>query len=240
MSQSTAARFTPIPRQTVASAVRDAIERGIRSGSIVPGSPLPSERELSEQFDVARTSVREAVQGLLTLGLVEKRGNRSFVVERLPEVRFDGTDQRKLRVKELFAVRQILERPIARMAAANADDERRQALARISDLFQPDMTLDDFRRLDREFHWTLATSCGNSLLAELLGKVLDSLFSCREFSDMLTDKDNDSAVHEIIAESVAAHHRLARAVIDGDADQAEIEIETHLGDVEHRMVARMR
>jgi GntR family transcriptional repressor for pyruvate dehydrogenase complex len=240
MTMVTATRFAPIPRQTVASAVRDAIEREIRSGAIVPGHPLPSERELSEQFDVARTSVREAVQGLLMLGLIEKRGNRSYVVERLPEVRLDGDDQRAIRVQELFAVRQILERPIARLAAIHADDGRRAEIQRIADGFVPGMALDDFRRLDREFHWTLATSCGNSLLAELLGKVLDSLFSCEQFNEMLSAKANDAAVHDIIAESSAAHRRLARAVIVGDAALAEAEIEAHLGDVEDRMVSRMR
>ena len=232
-------RFAPIPRQTVSAAVRDAIEREIRAGAMPPGSALPSERELSEQFDVARTSVREAVQGLLTLGLIEKRGNRSYVVERFPEVRLDDGDRRKVRVRELFAVRQILELPIARLAARNALADQRAHLADLAAAFRPDMPLDEFRRLDREFHWAMAMSCGNELLAELAGKVLDSLFSSDEFHDLLSSEANNRAVHEVIAASVMAHHRLAAAIVSGDAERAEHEIEGHLDDVEHRMTGSM-
>jgi len=232
-------RFAPIPRQTVSAAMRDAIEKEIRSGAMPPGSALPSERELSEQFDVARTSVREAVQGLLTLGLIEKRGNRSYVVERFPEVRLDDGDRRKVRVRELFAVRQILELPIARLAAQNALPDQRSRLAELAAAFRPDMPLDEFRRLDREFHWAMAMSCGNELLAELAGKVLDSLFSSGEFTELLSSEVNNRAVHEVIAASVNAHHRLAAAIVSGDTERAEHEIEGHLDDVEHRMTGSM-
>lgn len=233
------ARFTPIPRQTVASAVRDAIEREIRSGQIPPGAPLPAERELSEQFDVARTSVREAVQGLLTLGLIEKRGNRSYVVEHLPEVRLDPGDRRKVRVRELFAVRQILELPIARLAAENAVTEQRSRIAELAASFDPNMSLEDFRRLDREFHWAMASSCGNELLAELGAKVLDSLFASGEFSELLYAEANNAAVSDVIAASVLAHQRLADAIVAGDVVRAEHEMQSHLDDVECRMTGSM-
>ena len=48
---------------------------------------LPSEDSLGEQFGVSRTSVREAIRELITLGLIERRGNRAHVVEHLPEVK---------------------------------------------------------------------------------------------------------------------------------------------------------
>ena len=57
---------------------------GSRPASLHLARPIPSERDLAEQFRVARTSVREAIQGLLSLGVIERRGNRSFVVEHLP------------------------------------------------------------------------------------------------------------------------------------------------------------
>ncbi len=233
-------RFTPIARRTVSATVRDAIEQEIRSGALPPGASMPSERELSEQFDVARTSIREAVQGLLTMGLIEKRGNRSYVAERLPEVRLDGDDYRKHRVRELFAVRRILELPIAQLAAANATDEQRSRIAEIAAGFEPSMSLEAFRQLDREFHSALAGACGNELLAELCGKVLASLFSSDDFHDLLASKANNRAVSDVIKRSVAAHHRIAAAIVAGDECAAQAEIESHLAEVEERMIARMR
>jgi GntR family transcriptional regulator, transcriptional repressor for pyruvate dehydrogenase complex len=231
--------FAPIARRTVASAVRDAIEAAIRTGDMAPGSPLPSERELAEQFDVARTSIREAVQALVTVGLVEKRGNRSYVAERLPEVRFDQSDHRKRRVVELFEVRQIVEVPIARLAARNATPEQRAEIAEIAGRFHEDMALEDFRRLDRQFHWALATACGNATLAELFGKVLDSLFASEEFRTLLGSDENREAVEEIIAASSVAHRRIAGAVVAGDEEGTGGAAQDHLGHVEEQMVARL-
>ena len=95
----TGLRFEPVSRRTVAEEIREAIGIRIREGSLAPGSQLPSERDLCEQFGVARTSVREAMQGLVTLGVVERRGNRTYVVEHLPNVQLDGTDGVKRRVR---------------------------------------------------------------------------------------------------------------------------------------------
>ncbi|MES4791934.1 MAG: FadR family transcriptional regulator, partial [Chloroflexota bacterium] len=67
-------RFDPIEHRTVVEKIREAISERIRAGLLAPGSQLPCERELSEQFGVARTSVREAMQGLVTLGVLERRG----------------------------------------------------------------------------------------------------------------------------------------------------------------------
>ena len=49
------------------------IQEGIRSGSLVPGQRLPTERELGESFGVSRAVVREALKVLAAMGLVESR-----------------------------------------------------------------------------------------------------------------------------------------------------------------------
>ena len=73
--------FEPLARETLSAQIRDQLLERILSGALAPGVRVPSERDLSEQFRVARTSVREAMQGLLSLGVIERRGNRSYVVE---------------------------------------------------------------------------------------------------------------------------------------------------------------
>lgn len=55
----------------------------IEEGKLVPGDPLPTESELSEQFNVSRATVRESLRILADRGLIEKRqGVGSFVAER--------------------------------------------------------------------------------------------------------------------------------------------------------------
>jgi GntR family transcriptional regulator len=65
----------PLPRM-LAQVLRDAI----RQGRLTPGQRLPGENELAEQFGVSRTTLRAAVQMLLTQGVLERRhGVGTFV-----------------------------------------------------------------------------------------------------------------------------------------------------------------
>lgn len=228
--------FEPLNRQTVSAQIREQLLRRITTGDLAPGDRMPSERELAEQFQVARTSVREAMQGLLSLGVVERRGNRSFVAEHLPEVEVaSGTDRRGF-VTELFETRRVLEVPIFRLAAERAGAADRAAVAEVAGRFDPGMSIEDFRRLDREFHTTVATACGNPLLIELYGKVLDRLFRSPTFDALLASEKKRSEVRQIVQESVAAHERIAAAFSAGDGDAMVDASADHLADVEHRMV----
>lgn len=232
-------QFEPIARRTVAEEVRGAIAERILARQLAPGSQLPSERELCEQFGVARTSVREAIQGLIMVGLIERRGNRAYVVEHLPDVQLDGNDGRKRRVRELFEVRQAVEIPIARLSACRATDEQRAQIKAIADEFHADMKLADFRRLDREFHWSVARACGNDTLAELYGKVLESLFASREFDELLEARSNRRAVRDIIAAATVAHQAMAEAIVSGDWAAVVESAERHLDQVEDQMISKM-
>jgi DNA-binding transcriptional regulator YhcF (GntR family) len=137
--------FDPISRQTVSAQIREQLLRRMTTGELAPGARVPSERELSEQFEVARTSVREAIQGLLSLGYIERRGNRSWVAERLPEVTVRGADDEKGFVRQLFETRRLLELPIFSLAAERSDDDDHAAGLRCRRFDEP-LTLEEFRR----------------------------------------------------------------------------------------------
>src|SRR5690606_20681171 len=112
--------FEPLSRETTSAQIRDQLLQRIPAGTLAPDARLPSERDLSEQFGVARTSVREAIQGLLSIGVIERRGNRSFIVEHLPDVNFNELDNRREFVRQLFETRRLLEVPIIELAAERA------------------------------------------------------------------------------------------------------------------------
>jgi GntR family transcriptional repressor for pyruvate dehydrogenase complex len=232
-------RFDPIERKTVSAEIRNAIAASIHRREFLPGSQLPPERVLTQQFGVGRTSVREAIQSLVTLGLVEKRNNRTYVVEHLPSIMLDGGDRRKQRVRELFEVRQAVEIPIARLAACRATDEQRREIARIAGEFRDNMSLEEFRRLDRVFHWAVARGCGNATLAELYGKVLESLFDSAEFAELLSARSNRRVVREVIQSSSRAHRAIAESIQRSDWQAVMEAAEGHLADVESQMISRM-
>lgn len=236
-------RFDPVLRRTVSEEIRDALAQGIRDGAMLPGSRIPSERDLCEEFGVARTSVREAIQGLVSLGVIERRGNRTYVAEHLRDVELgrglDGDDARKRLVHELFEVRRIVEVPIAKLAAERATADERYEIADAAKRFKPTMPLHEFRAADRTFHWALARACGNEALAEVYGKVLDTLFRSQEFDSLLSDQSNSRAVRQIIRDATRAHRAIAEAVVAGDVRGVEAAAEEHLAQVEDHMTDRL-
>ena len=232
-----ATNFLPITRRTLTEEVRQALLESIRSGDLPTGSPMPSERTLCEQFGVARTSVREAIQGLVSLGLVERRGNRTYVTELLPDVALD--DARKRSVTDIFEVRRLVEIPIAELAARRADDQQREQIREITSAFDASMPLEEFRAADHRFHAAVASACGNSSLAELYGKVLDTLFKSTDFDSLLSASENQTVVRRVISDATKAHRDIAASLCDGDVEAVRKAAEEHLNQVEALMVAQM-
>ncbi|HEX4490706.1 MAG TPA: GntR family transcriptional regulator [Acidimicrobiia bacterium] len=237
-------RFEPIERQTVSEGIRDALLESIRSGELPPGSRLPSERSLCEEFGVARTSVREALHGLASLGVITKRANRTFVAEHLPGTALGpgphaGQADLKRYLEELVEVRRVVEIPIARLAATRASADDRAHIRAIARRLTPEMTVNDFRRGARALHVALAQACGNATLAELYGKVLDAQFDASALDTLLDASSNVWLVKQVIFESARTYNDLADAIADGREDHAVTAIERNLAQVEQQLIARV-
>ena len=232
--------FEPIGRETLSGRIREQLHQRIATGELEPGARIPSERSLSEQFRVARTSVREAIQGLVSLGVIERRGNRSFVAEHLPDVTLDRRATiAKSFVRQLFETRRTLELPIIRSpptvpttTTAPRSPQSPRSSGRASDLAE-------FRRLDRRFHATIARACGNPLLVEVYAKVLARLFESDEFDRLLTSTRNRAEVRRIVDASADTTRRSPRAIAAGDTEAAVRDGAVHLDAVERGIVDRL-
>lgn len=228
--------FDPVTRRTVSAEIRERLLAAIRSGELIPGASIPPERVLCDEFGVARTSVREAIQGLMTAGYLERRGNRPVVAERLPAIELSN-DNRKTTVRELFEVRGVIEPAIAELAARRASDDQRTELARLA--AENPRDLDEFRAIDRRFHATMSVACGNPLLSEVHAKALAALFGSGEFASLLYAEVNRPEVDDIIRTATEAHRAIAAALGRGDRKAARRATVDHLADVERRMLERL-
>ena len=231
-------RFEPIERQTVSEGIRDALLESIRSGALPPGARLPSERSLCEEFGVARTSVREAIQGLVSVGAIVKRANRPYVAEQLPGQLADHDDRRR-HLEELVEVRRVVEVPIARLSATRADADDRARIRSIARSLTPEMSLTDFRRTARAFHAAVARACGNETLAEIYGKVLDAQFDSSALDSLLDSRSNVWLVKQVIFDSAKTYNEIADAIFEGNAERAVAAVEKNLSQVERQLIARM-
>ena len=137
-----------------------------------PGDRLPSERALADQFEVSRTSVREAIIAMELHGIVEVRGGSgAYLVQ--PPVRVYGTaafmPESGPGPFELLRARCLIESEVAFVAAETRKDSD---LDRIFEaLADMRLYIDDKAAniaADRRFHVCIADATGNSVLLQMV------------------------------------------------------------------------
>ncbi|MFK0160926.1 FadR/GntR family transcriptional regulator [Rhizobium sp. NPDC090279] len=209
------------------TALVEALGIRIASGQIPPGSYLPSEGELEQEFGVSRTVVREAAKILSAKGLVTVRQRTGTRVE--PRERWQWLDgeligwlsRGRISHDELMAfaeARQIIEPGAAALAALRATDLERQAI------------LDTYHRMardqndplaavaaDKAFHMSILAATHNPVLQSLrqaIESILDAVFP-HTVGAFAANLENHAAVATAIAAGDSAGARRAmEAVLD--------------------------
>jgi GntR family transcriptional repressor for pyruvate dehydrogenase complex len=214
----------PIQRVPLYQEVAQRLRGFIQAQGLRPGERLPPERELSRQLGVSRTSVRQALTALRTIGLVEARHGDGVYVRRAPEELHPSIASELLAVEEslpdVMETREALETAIARLAALRRRPhhlkELREALGAMGRAIETDEEPDS---ADASFHAALATAAGNQVLADLMAQLARSIALTRRASLSRPGRP---------AESLAGHRRIYDAVRTQDPDAAGAAMRDHL------------
>jgi DNA-binding FadR family transcriptional regulator len=207
-----------------------ALRAQILSGELKPGDRLPVEPDLSAQYGVSRSTVREALRVLSSQHLVTTtRGvvGGSFVAHPKPD-QIAGYLQTGLSLMALFQgvtvdrlleVRDILEVPAAGLAAARHQPEDLDALR--ATLFDPrELPLPEIYPRNRSFHEVLLRITGNPLLelvTQPVFRVIDEMFL------------REAAPRPFWSQVDADHREVLAAVAAGDEVAARAAMHDHLG-----------
>lgn len=172
--------FQPIARQKTYELVAEELTLEIRSRALKPADPVPPERELVARYGVGRSSVREALRMLESRGLIESRGNASFVVAewRNPLNQSLGLllAAAEADLDELYEVRRILEGEAAALAAARRSDEHIAGLEEaIEEMVAHIGSEERYIAADLRFHLVIAEATGNRVALHLMHAIRDRL-----------------------------------------------------------------
>lgn len=159
-----------ISREGIAEQVVDLILNQIRSGELVPGQKLPSERDLALQLGVGRPSLREALRALSILRVIDiRQGDGLFVSQLLPDQLLEPLSfflsLSEHSMDQLFEARIIYESGITGIAARTLDSEGIKKLRNCIE--EGEKSLDDpkvFLELDVTFHQTITRAAKNPFL----------------------------------------------------------------------------
>jgi GntR family transcriptional repressor for pyruvate dehydrogenase complex len=231
MNQSSA--LQPPDRQRVDEQIAASIADAILDGVFPPGSTLPPERDLAEQLDVNRTSLRQGLARLHQMGLIEARHGSGNVVrdpERLTHPAVVEALVRKLGPEflvELLEIRAALGPLIGRLAAQRRmpqdADALRAALAAVADADSAAARQD----ADLAYFRVLIHSTGNRALG-LLYRWVEHAFGGREHE--LTGAYDDAG--PVVADLRA----ITEAVLARDATAGGAAVEAYLQASATRMV----
>jgi DNA-binding FadR family transcriptional regulator len=209
-----------------------ALAEPIVRGDTAAGESLPSESDISESFGVSRPVAREAVQILALAGvLLVQHGKRTTVrperewnvLSPTVQLAFERVGRGEDLRRQLYEVRLVLEVACAGHAAQRAaigDRERiNQMAVDTQRIAQEGGGMRAFLDIDREFHGTIASVCGNLALGQLAREVQGYLASSWEAS-LLTESE--------MIESALQHISVAEAILAGDSDLAQRAMSDHI------------
>ena len=201
-----------------------------------PGTRLPAERELSEIFNVGRSSVREAMRSLAFVGAVHIKQGDGIYVAKVKDADVErhiglGLLLQRSSVAEVIEARCLLEIDAATLAAERHDDDDKSNLAvvmaqLVADAHDPDKVA----VLDLEFHITIARASHNGVLLYFLNGMRGLIRGWIE-SKIAYATSRDDVVSEIIEE----HQGLLDAILSRDAKAAAQLMEEHM----HRSAQRL-
>ena len=228
--------FKPLKQQRISEEVLRQLKEAILLGVFKSGAKLPSERELTEQFQVSRGVVREAIRALEITGFVVTRqgpAGGAYVTE----LSFDHVGNafidlflaNKVSIPEMVDVRRIIEPQVARLAAANISGKGKEMLLQAQQREFGNPKSDEERmRVYQNVHRLLAESCGNHFL-EAISK---SLLKLTRRVVMAVNPDH-SQLHQS-----GEHQKIIEAVLAGDEAAAAAAMEKHI-EMFHQRLTQM-
>jgi GntR family transcriptional repressor for pyruvate dehydrogenase complex len=168
------------PKRLSDSAV-DQILGLVRQGNLTPGSKLPAERELITRLSVSRTSLREAIRILETMGVlrvVPGRGTwvRDDYAEPVMGAKLAWLPSRSDDIFQMFEMRETLEVRAASLAAERGTPEQLAEIEASVKRYEQAVNAGDVDALadtDRAVHESIARASGNKFLVQVLDSVHD-------------------------------------------------------------------
>lgn len=175
----------------------------------MPGDKLPNENELAEQLGVSRTTVRNAIQNLVSQGVLEvRRGKGTFVAPdtgAADDFGFNSLQFMNMKIRDLYELRFMLEPQMAYYAAQRAtEDELAEILALGKALEDSAAQKGEDTQGNLLFHLAIARASHNEF-AIRLAEIIHTA-QIRSF--------RDSAVRQTLSADVITDHRLIMSYLE--------------------------
>lgn len=229
------------PREKLSTRVASALRSRVLAGEVPPGQKLPTEAQLTAEYGVSRTVVREAIATLAADGLVEARQGAGVFVSGHPASTFGSLaaemGSRVSTALNVLEVRLAIEVESAALAAQRRNPGQ---LARIEEqFFEFELLLrrgEPTGPADFEFHRAIAAATGNPVYVELLEALGQRAIPCDVTSPWTTELVQSADYQRGLQ---VEHRAILDAIVAADVDAARAAMRTHLSRSQARYQLRL-
>ena len=187
--------------------IEDELMKYILQEPVEPGRKIPNEYELAERFGVGRSTIREAVKGLVSRGILEvRRGSGTYVINTntLAEDPLGlGRIEDKCKMAlDLFEVRLMIEPEIAALACKNASEKELDRLKRLcNETEQLYRGGHNHISKDIEFHTCIAQCSKNQVVETLVPVINTAVYTFANLTHRLL-KEETLETHRAITDAI--------------------------------------
>ena len=219
-----------ISRRKLADSVIDEIKGMIDRGDLKEGDKLPNQNDFAAQLGVSRTVLREALQILDQLGVIEQRPKYGTVIRAKAALLYSAhlippliSDNRA--TLELIQARQIIEVGSAELAAKNASGKQiKEMEALVADMAKMQQKDDSIQYTEKNiaFHLLIAKASHNRFMVHLLVTI-------RGFMEQWT-QESLTVIPGLMDRSSKYHKAIFEAIRDKNPRKAGTSMKKHMSD----------
>ncbi len=217
-----------IAKKKLSERVVDEIRKRMEAGELKIGDKLPNQNQLSKELGVSRTSLREAMNILDLLGVIEQKpGFGTAIRKPIPQITPEGLRPTLLAdaktTRELLEARKIIETGAVYLTAQNATARQAEGLEALVQRMETHFQNEDYvgyGRVDLKFHTRIAELSKNRFIKE-------AFVSIQQHMELFI-QEHTQILHDVLAESQKHHKEICRAITNQDPEGAKKEMETHI------------
>ena len=219
--------FKPVHPPTTFEETVERLGTAIRLGLLVPGTRLPSERDLADQLGISRSTLRQALTTLVQSGhLVSLRGRAggTFVAPEPPLGQDVGGEVLGEEARAVLDYRVAVETGATVLAAERAQVEDLERLLDFTQRMEGARRFDDYRRADIRFHIGVAEASHSPRLVTAMTEVQGQM------SDLIARIAHPD---EVLTRANEQHSRLVSLLRRRDVGRAVQLMREHMDGTEH-------
>ncbi|MBK8175640.1 MAG: FCD domain-containing protein [Rhodospirillales bacterium] len=228
-------QYLKIKPERLSDAIARQLETLVLEGVLRPGERLPSERDLAQELDVSRPSLREALQKLEAAGLLETRHGggtyvKNAIAASITDPLVDVFQRHPEAALDFIELRHTLDGIASYYAALRATDSDRQIICECFEAMETAHRLDDpseEAERDADFHIAIAEASHNIMLLHVIRGLLGFLRKDVVFNRMLLY--SRAGARDVLLEQ---HRAMYEAILAGDAERARLAAQVHMAHVE--------